>query len=132
MAFVIPFTIATTGKVIDLVASRDSQSATKLCNSLTFEQRRRVLTVCTDMWQPYISAVANHFPRAKHCFDNFHLVGYLNKAVDKVRRSEVKKFDELRNSKYLFLKELFQLLTGIKQGLSMLLKLAQIMPERSV
>ena len=91
--------------VIDLVASRDSQSATKLCNSLTFEQRRRVLTVCTDMWQPYISAVANHFPSAKHCFDNFHLVGYLNRAVDKVRRREVKKFDELRNSKYLFLKD---------------------------
>ena len=76
MAFVIPFTIATTGKIIDLVASRDSQSATKLCNSLTFKQRRRVLTVCTDMWQPYISAVANYFPVAKHCFDNFHLVGY--------------------------------------------------------
>ena len=49
-----------------------------------------MLTVCTDMWQPYISAVANYFPTAKHCFDNFHLVGYLNKAVAKVRRSNVK------------------------------------------
>jgi len=96
---------ATTGKVIDLVAGRDSQSATKLCNSLTFEQRRRVSTVCADMWPPYISAVANYFPAAKHCFDNFHLVGYLSKAVDKVRRSEVKKFYELKNSKYLFLKD---------------------------
>ena len=96
---------ATTGKVIDLVAGRDSQSATKLCNTLTFEQRRRVSTVCTDMWQPYISAVSNHFPTAKHCFDNFHLVGYLSRAVDKVRRREVKKFDELKNSKYLFLKD---------------------------
>jgi len=26
------------------------------------------------MWQPYISAVANYFPAAKHCFDNFYAI----------------------------------------------------------
>jgi transposase len=69
---------ANTGKVIEITAGRSQDSADKLCSSLSFEQRSMVETVCTDMWHPYITVANKHFPNAKHCFDNFHLVGYLN------------------------------------------------------
>ena len=57
------------------------------------------------MWDAFIYGAKSHFKNALHCHDNFHLVGYLNKAVDKVRRREVKTQDELKKSKYLFLKD---------------------------
>lgn len=50
-----------------------------------------------------------YFPDALHCHDNFHIVGYLNKAVDKCRRREVKQNDDLKRTKYLFLKDVMNL-----------------------
>ncbi len=47
-----------------------------------------------------------HFEKAIHCHDNFHLVGYLNKAVDKVRRREVREVEELKKTKYIWLKDI--------------------------
>lgn len=57
------------------------------------------------MWDAYIYGAKTYFPAAKHCHDNFHLVGYLNKAVDKVRRREVKQHEALKNTKYIYLKD---------------------------
>ena len=95
-----------TGIVIDIVEGRSDESVDELCQTaLTAEQRSDVKTVCTDMWHPYIKGVNTYFSEALHCHDNFHIVGYLNKAVDKCRRREVKKHDELKRTKYLFLKD---------------------------
>jgi transposase len=94
-----------TGVVIEVVPGRDMKSAFELCESLNKKQRKQVKTICTDMWKPFISGVKTYFPQAKNCHDNFHLVRYLNKAVDKVRRREVKKFEELKHTKYIFLKD---------------------------
>jgi transposase len=94
------------GVVLEVVHGRTDDSVDELCQTaLTEKQRNEVRTVCTDMWQPYIKGANTHFPKALHCHDNFHLVGYLNKAVDKCRRREVKHNDALKNSKYLFLKD---------------------------
>jgi transposase len=98
-----------TGVVIEVVEGRTKDSVDTLCQSLSQEQRRQVKTVCTDMWNPFIYAAHTYFPQALHCHDNFHLVGYLNKAVDKTRKREVKKYDELKKSKYLFLKDKMRL-----------------------
>jgi len=94
-----------TGIVIEVVSGRDKQSTETLCKSLTDNQREQVKTICTDMWKPFIWGAENYFPEAKNCHDNFHLVGYLNKAVDKVRRREVKHFEALKHTKYVFLKD---------------------------
>jgi transposase len=81
-----------TGIVIDIVDGRRDDSVDELCQTaLTEEQREDVKIVCTDMWKPYIKGAKTYFPNALHCHDNFHIVGYLNKAVDKCRRREVKK-----------------------------------------
>jgi transposase len=95
-----------TGIVLEVIDGRTDDSVDELCQtSLTEEQRNEVRTVCTDMWQPYIKGANTYFPNALHCHDNYHLVGYLNKAVDKCRRREVKQNEELKNTKYIFLKD---------------------------
>lgn len=93
------------GIVIDVVEGRTKESTDKLCRTLTEEQRGDVKTICTDMWDAFIYGAKTYFPKAKHCHDNFHLVGYLNKAVDKVRRREVKHHQALKHTKYVFLKD---------------------------
>jgi transposase len=95
-----------TGIAIGAVADRTKESVKKLCTeALTAKQCSKVETICTDMWDAYIYAAKTYFKQAKHCHDNFHLVGYLNKAVDKVRRREVKQHEELKNTKYIYLKD---------------------------
>lgn len=93
------------GIVIEVVEGRTKSSVDELCKSLTSEQRADVKTICTDMWDAFIYGANRYFDKALHCHDNFHLVGYLNKAVDKVRRREVKQNEDLKRSKYLFLKD---------------------------
>lgn len=95
-----------TGVVIDVVEGRTKQSVDNLCNKLTIEQRNDVKTICTDMWDAFIYGAKTHFKNAIHCHDNFHLVGYLNKAVDKVRKREVRHVEELKRTKYIWLKDI--------------------------
>lgn len=94
------------GIVIDVIEGRSDESVEELCQTaLSDEQRTAVKTVCTDMWQPYIKGVKDWFPDALHCHDPFHCVGYLQKAVDKCRKREVKQHEELRKTKWIFLKD---------------------------
>lgn len=51
------------------------------------------------MWEAFINGALKYFPNAKHCHDLYHCVTYLNDAVDKVRKREVKEFKELRHTK---------------------------------
>ncbi len=46
--------------------------------------------VCSDMWQPYVKAIAEYASQALHILDRFHIVAMLNKAIDEVRASEHK------------------------------------------
>jgi transposase len=44
--------------------------------------------VCSDMWQPYLQVVGRKLGHAWHVLDRFHIVGHLNRAVDRIRRAE--------------------------------------------
>ncbi len=61
-------------------------------------------TVSMDIWQTYINSVKNKFPNAEIVHDKYHLITYLNKSIDQVRRREVEDNDELINSRYSLLK----------------------------
>ncbi len=63
------------------------------------------------MWKPFLNAVKDFLPQSEIIHDRFHLVKYLNDAIDKVRRREVRKHDELKNTKYIFLKNPEKLVT---------------------
>jgi hypothetical protein len=52
----------------------------------------------------FIAGTTQSLPNAAITFDKFHLVKLINEAVDAVRRAEQKSRTELKNSRYLWLK----------------------------
>ena len=63
-----------------------------------------VAEVCIDMSPAFITGAAESLPNAQITFDKFHLVKLINQAVDEVRRAEQRSRGELKNSRYLWLK----------------------------
>jgi transposase len=93
------------GCVIDVVAGRNKQATKALLEQvITPENRDFVETVSLDMWKAYLSSVEEILPKADIVHDRFHLIKYLNDAIDKVRRREVKHHEELKNSRFVLLK----------------------------
>jgi len=65
--------------------------------------------VCCDMWQPYIDVVKARAPQAVLVFDKFHIVQHLSRAVDQVRRDEIREKGKahkelMAKTRYLWLK----------------------------
>lgn len=46
--------------------------------------------VCSDMWSAYLTTVAERAGFALHILDRFHVMANMNKAIDEVRRAEVR------------------------------------------
>ena len=98
-------TDATTGHVLDLGQGRTYKETEALMErTLVKERRAEVKTFTMDMWKPYIKVAKEVLPQALRIHDRFHLIKYLNKAVDKTRRREVRKYPELKYSRYALLK----------------------------
>ena len=75
------------------------------------ERCAKLQFVCSDMWKPYLKVIKKKAVNAKHILDRFHIVQHLGRAVDEVRKREVrdmkaKGFDTgmLAKTKYCFLK----------------------------
>lgn len=93
------------GCIIDVEDGRTKESVRNLLNkSLTGKQQSDIKTISMDMWKAYLSVAKEKLPGAEIVHDRFHLVKYLNDAIDKVRKREVKTNEELRNSRYILLK----------------------------
>ncbi|NJN05402.1 MAG: ISL3 family transposase [Rhodobacteraceae bacterium] len=66
--------------------------------------------VCSDMWQAYLKVIAKKASQAVHVLDRFHIMVKMNKAIDEVRRAEVKRLKRdgyehiLKNSRWCLLK----------------------------
>ena len=71
---------------------------------LTSTQLNNINWLTMDMWKAYISCAEEFLPNADIVHDNFHIIKYLNKAVDDVRENEVKENEVLKKTKYIFLK----------------------------
>lgn len=93
------------GCVLNVVENRTKESVETLFDTtLTKEQQSCVKTISMDMWKAFMNVTKEKMPQAKIVHDRFHLVSYLNKAIDQVRRREVKSHEELKNSRYALLK----------------------------
>ncbi len=90
---------------------RKKKTLNAFCDFMGEERCKAIDFVCSDMWRAYISVIAKRFSNAVHVLDRFHIVGHLNKAVDNVRRSEVKKLKDdgkpayLKKCRWIFLKK---------------------------
>ncbi|MCY7376372.1 MAG: ISL3 family transposase [Pyrinomonadaceae bacterium] len=93
------------GKVLEVVEHRTTEACrTLLNNALSEEERSQVKTLSIDMWEAFLSVGKEKLPNAKIVHDRFHLIKYLNEAIDQVRRREVKEHAELKDSRYALLK----------------------------
>jgi len=76
---------------------RQQESLDAFWESLQPEQLAGVQAVAMDMWQPYVQSTLAHVPGAasKIVHDPFHLVKYMNEAVNEVRKSEHRRLQAL-------------------------------------
>ena len=90
---------------------RKKKTLHEFCDFMGEQRCKAIEFVCSDMWRAYITVIADRFNNAVHVLDRFHIVGHLNKAVDNVRRSEVKKLNDagkpayLKKCRWIFLKK---------------------------
>jgi transposase len=61
--------------------------------------------VCIDMSASYRAGIDTQLPWAEITFDEFHVIQLVNKAVDEVRRQEVKDHPSLKRTRYIWLKD---------------------------
>jgi transposase len=54
------------------------------------DRTEKLKFVCSDMWKPFIDIIRRRAPQALHVLDRFHIVSFLNRAIDQVRAQEVK------------------------------------------
>jgi transposase len=67
------------------------------------KERSALLTfVCSDMWKPYLNAIAKHAKDALNILDRFHISQKLGQAIDKVRAGETRAL--VKKGKNLILK----------------------------
>jgi len=96
-------------RVLEVVEGRTTESAEALLKTgLSQKQKQKVEAVAMDMWEAFMNASRSIIPQADIVHDKYHVVGYLGKAVDQVRKSENKSMlksgnDTLKGSKYLWL-----------------------------
>lgn len=66
--------------------------------------------VCSDMWQAYLTTVAERAGDAVHVLDRYHIMAKMNKAIDKVRAGESRRMKQdgyepvLKHSRWCLLK----------------------------
>lgn len=64
----------------------------------------KVTDVTSDMSMGFTKGIKKAFPNSRIVYDKFHVIKIINEALDDVRKDESKKNKELKNSKYIWLK----------------------------
>jgi transposase len=89
---------------------RTQQSLDGYFKQLSPEELAGIEAIAMDMWDPYFASVRAHVPNAndKVVYDLFHIMQYMGKALDTVRKREHRKLlsegdGTLKGSKYLWL-----------------------------
>jgi transposase len=96
-------------RVLEVIKDRTEEAAKSLFNTIPEAVRSAIQAVAVDMWKPYEAAIISTMPAAQIVHDKFHVVGYLNKAIDTVRKKENKSLkqngsDLLKGTRYTWLK----------------------------
>ena len=98
------------GKVLDLTKDRREKPVLELMETIKSNNNCDSLkAISMDMWKAYITSGKKVFPLSDIVHDKFHIMKYMNEGVDKTRKREAKKLDNLndnslKKTKYLFLK----------------------------
>ncbi len=52
------------------------------------ELASKIVFVCSDMWEPYLTVIREKCSEALHILDRFHIEAKMNKAPDEIRAGE--------------------------------------------
>jgi len=98
---------STSGSVHLLAVLPDRLKTTVVAwlQTLPAERRAAIRTVCTDMWEGYVTAVQEVLPQATVVIDRFHVARHYRQAVDDLRKTEVRRLrQELSEAEQVHLK----------------------------
>jgi transposase len=116
------------GKLLWVGLDRKQETLDEFFRWLGKRRARTLRAICLDMWAPYLASVQHHAPQATLVFDRFHVVQHLNRAIDEVRRAEVRRLAhqggiDLKKTRFILLKNPWNLTPKEHRRLSYLLKL---------
>jgi transposase len=77
--------------VLAILPDRLKTTVVAWLQAIPEEHRRRIQTVCTDMWEGYVSAVQEALPHATIVIDRFHVARHYRDAVDTLRKQELRR-----------------------------------------
>jgi len=80
-------------KIFDIVYSRHKYAIERYFSKIPLEQRKKVLAITMDMWEPYKEVCERYFINAIIAVDSFHVMETINLAMDKIRISVKQKFN---------------------------------------
>ena len=93
------------------VAEERTEASLRSClDGLGETACKGVRYVCSDMWKPYLNAIAERLGQAVHVLDRFHVMQKFGKALDEIRAEEAKRLKRdgyepvLKRSRWCFLK----------------------------
>jgi len=88
--------LSETGELHLLAVLPDRLKATVISwlQSIPAALRERITTVCCDIWEGYITAVAEVLPDATIVLDRFHAARQYRNAVDELRKQEVRRLQK--------------------------------------
>ncbi len=95
-----------TSRVVHVTEGKGADTIERIADYLDQKGSPRdgIEQVCIDLSPSFISGVNKEFKNASIVFDRFHVKALLNKAMDDLRKSELKQHHMLKGYKYLFLK----------------------------
>jgi transposase len=88
--------LSESGELYVLAVLPDRLKATVLAwlESIPQAIREQIRSVCTDIWEGYITAVAEVLPDATIVLDRFHVARHYRNAVDELRKQEIRRLQK--------------------------------------
>jgi transposase len=80
--------------VLAVLPDRLKDSVMAWLKSIPAALRSRITTVCTDIWEGYITAVQQVLPDATIVIDRFHVARQYRNAVDELRKQEIRRLQK--------------------------------------
>jgi transposase len=77
--------------VLAILPDRLKATVAAWLQAIPEEHRRRIHTVCTDMWEGYVTAVRDVLPDATLVIDRFHVARHYRDGVDQLRKQELRR-----------------------------------------
>ena len=109
-------------KVVYVADGKDAGTVKEFVDFLVSHggDREAISDASIDMGAAFEAGIKENFANAEITFDKFHVIKLANEAVDQVRREEARNNYQIKDRRYIFLKNVENLTTEEKEALSRL------------